>query len=143
MLMDIRSHMSFAAMRFDGYKYEHERLGKVGAGSGLSRLSHAVVSTGELHSDDADNFGAFFILQRFLCKWGGEQLGVDSPEWQAFAKLFLHLMDKECPREFVWAPWAEDYEQHRHRNGEIAGILREHVLRVSSSTKQSGSEPGT
>lgn len=128
-MTDVLRHLSVSALRFDGYKYEQSRFSGIGPGVGLSQLSHAVKTTGRMHAGEADNFGAFFILQRWLCKWGGEQLGFDSPDWQAFAKLFLHLLDKECPHEFVSREWAEQFEAQRHRDAVIAEAVREKVLK--------------
>ena len=135
-MTDILDHLTVAALRFDGYKYEHSRFGGVASGRpghGLSQLSEAVITTGRLHPEDADNFGAFFILQRWLCKWGGEQLGLESPDWQAFAKLFLHLRDKECPQEFVSPEWAGQFEAQRYRSAAIAAAVQEKVLKRQPS----------
>lgn len=73
------------ALRFDGYRYEQW------SGRKLVDLVETFETTFRLDDDERANHAAFFALQRFLYKWGGEQLGPDARERQAFAFLFLHL----------------------------------------------------
>ena len=71
---DISDAMSICALRFDGYKYEEvSGLSEPDVtGAGLSRLIEPIERTLMLHVDDNMNFAAFFGLQRYLHKWGGE-----------------------------------------------------------------------
>ena len=50
-----------------------------------------------LHVKQEDNLAAFFALQRFLHKWGGEHLTKYADEHIAYDFLFLHLYTHYFP----------------------------------------------
>lgn len=60
----------------------------------------AVLKAGELSDDENINRATCYSLQRFLCKWGGEQRPEDSQEWRVFRMLCEHLKDKPELREY-------------------------------------------
>ena len=73
---NITEAQPICALRFQGYKYE-QSLGSSangGTGQGLANLIAPVAEELTLHGSNDDNFAAFFGLQRFLHKWGGEYL---------------------------------------------------------------------
>ena len=122
---DITEAMSVCALRFDGYKYE-DSLGPTEAtGERLQAMGEPVIKTLILHDKMNANFGAFFCLQRFLHKWGGEHFTKYSDEHIAYDFLFLHLYRSEIPREFAheeyMLKWASQFQSRRE---EIAGFVR-------------------
>ena len=99
---EVTEAQSICALRFKGYDYERA----VGISDneatavGLSNLMEPVVKEVILHQSQNDNFAAFFGLQRFLHKWGGEYLTKYSEEQIAYDFLFLHLYCFEPPKQF-------------------------------------------
>jgi hypothetical protein len=43
----------------------------------------------------------FFVLQRILYKWRGENLSRSDRHWKLFRELFLQVCDLEIPGEFI------------------------------------------
>lgn len=99
---NISEVQTVCALRFQGYEYEETAGMAVEGvtGGGLERLIEPLVETLNLHSAQDDNFAAFFGLQRYLFKWGGERLPRESKEHIAFDFLFLHLYRLEPPARF-------------------------------------------
>jgi hypothetical protein len=124
------------ALRFDGYKYKDATgIGSSdGFLSGLMELSEPVVERLELHSDPDRNHAAFFALQRFLYKWGGDYLSISSREHLAFRFLFLDLYKRDVPAEFrhqeYWERWQKRYEPRKEH---YAGIIRNTFCRKGCS----------
>ena len=88
--------LTFSALRIDGYKYremvdldtetifgEFEKTGTFGDATPLDKL------------------GCFFLLQRHICKWGGEQVDRNTSLWKMYRTLFLQTTDVEVPAEFL------------------------------------------
>ncbi len=92
---DITEAQITCALRFDGYKYAESK------GKELAQFSRSVVKTLNFYNVQEDNFTAFFALQRFLFKWGGERNTKYSEEHIAFDLLFLHLYKLEVPSCFA------------------------------------------
>ena len=89
------------ALRFAGYKYESQIPGGKTDRPILAECSRYVVNSLTLYDDPLKAFAAFFALQRYLFKWGGERLKKHSPEHIAFDFLFLHLYRHDVPEEFA------------------------------------------
>jgi len=115
------------ALRFQGYEYMQS------IGGNFTALIDPVVKERILYDEQNRNLAAFFGLQRFLYKWGGESLTKYSNEHMAFDFLFLHLYCVEPEERFrhpayydqwqqEFAPWAES----------IAGYVRQSIRRVGS-----------
>jgi hypothetical protein len=89
--------MITCALRFRGYEYldtlSPERQEKIASNELVNKL--------RLHESLNDNFAAFFQLQRWLFKWGGERLDYHAPDWLAFDFLFLTLYRHDPPSEFA------------------------------------------
>lgn len=115
------------ALRFDGYRYaEASGLdGPEGEGPGLAALSVPLVKSLELYPNPLDNFAAFFALQRFLYKWGGEHLTAFSREHLALRFLFLDVYRLEVPDEYrvesYCDEWSRKYAADRER---LAAAIR-------------------
>jgi len=92
--------MNLCALRFDGYAFL-ESLQNTGTPVEFSDLLEPVVKSLILHPDQNRNFAAFFALQRFLFKWGGEHLTAYSSEHIAYDFLFLHLYRLSPRRPFT------------------------------------------
>ena len=115
------------ALRFDGWQY----LRAIGEPDNDFRpLVEPVVETQQLHSEESNNFAAFFALQRYLHKWGGEMEPDESPVRQAFYHLFLHMYRRPVPDAFrsdeYANPWSELSDE---RIEKVAGTVRQ-ALRV-------------
>jgi hypothetical protein len=83
------------ALRFDGYAYISR-----------ARFDHQdaleqFFQQGVWPANQFQRMALFFFLQRFLYKWGGEQLPRTSKHWKAFRSLFLLVCRHEVPKEFL------------------------------------------
>jgi len=126
------------ALRFSGYDYEQAAgIAVEGVvGRGLSNLSKPVIENLTLHTKEEDNFAAFFILQRFLFKWGGEYLTNYSEEHIAFDFLFLDLYRREPPLQFSDARFLEEWNQeYRDSIEPIAAYVRRSFRRRGRGKK--------
>jgi hypothetical protein len=87
--MELEDAITTCALRFMGYEYWEERhTAFEGAHSGdFSALTTDLIKTGQLHENDNDNLCAFFIMQRYLCKWGGERIEskLSKPEYASIS----------------------------------------------------------
>ena len=126
---DIRHAMSTCALRFMGYEYE-EVSGLFepdpdSIGIGLNKLMEPIVGTLILHADDNMNFAAFFGLQRWLHKWGGEFLTKYSADHIAYDFLFLHLYQRDVPDRFRNEEYCTEWQrEYAGRMEEIASYVR-------------------
>lgn len=127
--------MTTCALRFDGWKFFEERDDE----QIFVTLTDRFVTTLRVSSDPNENHAAFFALQRYLCKWGGEQLPEFSREHMAFRYLFLHLYRAEIEPSLrcleYWERWnsryAPDAEEH-------AAEVRESILRDCRRRRRKG-----
>ena len=113
---EIEEAQIICALRFDGYKYEDTLVCDANDKPVISlpQLAKPLVKTLSLHESDNDNFAAFFALQRFLFKWGGEYLTKYSDEHIAFDFLFLNLYRLDVPEQFAHkeyvSKWNRDFK---------------------------------
>jgi hypothetical protein len=124
---DISDAMSICALRFDGYKYEEVAglSAPDSTGAGLGRLIEQIVKERTLYADDNRNFAAFFGLQRYLHKWGGEALTKSSDEHIAYDFLFLHLYQSDVPDDFRVAEYCIQWQREfAERAEETAAFVR-------------------
>lgn len=94
-----------AALRFDGYRYQHW------TGVSLADLTDRVEHSLEVLDDEFGNFAAFFALQRGLGKWGGEMTLPTSWAHKAFWILFFHLARRPTPAAYVFPEYQEKWER--------------------------------
>lgn len=135
---NIADAMSTCALRFDGYKLEDDlSLGEEDStGAGLSKLIEPIVRTLSLHADDNLNFAAFFGLQRYLHKWGGEYCTKYSDEHIAYDFLFLHLYGREVPQHYRVAEYCDKWQREfADCKEEIAGFVRNSFRRKGRGPK--------
>jgi hypothetical protein len=101
------------ALRFDGYAYWETRYRDFGHkdASNPGEVSGMVVKDRCFFEDDLDNLLAFFLLQRYLGKWGGEGLSESSNEFITFILLFLHCYRLEIPDRFRAEPYYTDWQR--------------------------------
>lgn len=132
---DITEALSTCALRFDGYAYV-ATVARSGSSEGAIDLSHVVgvvVESLRLHDNLNDNFAAFFGLQRYLHKWGGEHLTKYSAEHIAYDFLFLHLYHQEPDERFRMEQYCREWEQRfAARDEEIAAYVRKSFRRIGS-----------
>ena len=109
------------ALSFDGYRYVEE--------TGFDHLAAFAANKagGAIPEDLGPRRCLFFMLQRFLYKWGGETLEGDSSEWRLFRELFLSVAREPVPAEFAmfdesWSRrWRSEYEP---RLAEVMDFVR-------------------
>ena len=95
------------ALRFDGYRYLDDHP------FDHSQALDDFYRTGEWRLSQLEQLAVFFMLQRFLYKWGGEMLARTSAVWRAFRSLFLLVYKYEIPERFrhhdYFDAWVQDY----------------------------------
>lgn len=122
------------ALRFMGYEYETAKVGK--GELLLYKLVEPIEKTLTLHPNNDDNFAAFFALQRFLFKWGGEKLTKYSDEHIAFDFLFLHLYATEPPKAYSYPEYCLEWRQKYAPDAErYAAQVRKSFRRVGVGLK--------
>lgn len=129
---------TICALRFQGYEYEKFRGGSSNeeTSQGLAKLVAPVVKELALHSSKNDNFAAFFGLQRYLHKWGGEHLTKYSEEHIAYDFLFLHLYSHEPPESFRHDEYCRQWQNDFLPKVEsTAAFVRKSFRRVGSGKK--------
>lgn len=94
--------MTTCALRIDGHAYARD------GGRELRDLVETCLRQGPAGLTDIEKMAAFFALQRFLLKWGGEQLPRTGREWRAFRELFLEVCWLEPPAEYSPSPNARE-----------------------------------
>lgn len=102
---EIEETMLNCALRFDGYAW----LDAAKPQRELEMLAPAnekLLRDLTLDPDPDVNFAAFFFLQRFLGKWGGETLPPSDRHHTAYRFLFLHLHTTPTPARWMH----EEYE---------------------------------
>jgi hypothetical protein len=141
-LHEVTEVHSICALRFKGYDYSHNEA----TGGGLSKLIEPVVKELILHQSQNDNFAAFFGLQRFLHKWGGEYLTKYSEEQIAYDFLFLHLYCFEPPKQFRNDEYCRQWQhEYKSKVESLAAVVRKSFKRVGIGSCSCGSfvwEPG-
>ncbi|MFM2296609.1 MAG: hypothetical protein RL117_316 [Verrucomicrobiota bacterium] len=135
---DVTECQNVCALRFDGYQYlesfnqdlpEEKRID-------FDHLTDPVIEKFELHEEQNHNFAAFFALQRYLFKWGGDRLTKYSEKHMAFDFLFLALYRSDPPKEFLDQNYAEQWrtkllpDVERH-----AAFVRRSFSRVGDGPK--------
>jgi len=102
--------LNHAALRFDGYQYIQD------TGFDHRRAVKTYDRDDVLPESQLDRLCLFFILQRYLMKWGGERLGLDSVEWKLFLLLFLELCEAEIPEKYRFRDYYQEWEKNYAQN---------------------------
>ena len=135
---EITDALSTCALRFDGYAFVAalQREGGDAAQIDLPQLADAVSRDLRLHDNLNYNFAAFFALQRYLHKWGGEYLTKYADEHIAYDFLFLHLYQHEPPAPFRMEEYCQAWQKEFAAEVEsIAAYVRRSFRRVGSGKK--------
>lgn len=90
----------YSALRMDGYRYRDEIEFDPEPIVEAYKRGERYPNTTEL-----DLLATFFLLQRFLYKWGGDSLPKTSLEWKAFRQLFLDTCDVGVPERYRSEEW--------------------------------------
>lgn len=125
------------ALRFDGYRYLDSWNEGAPQESRIEfmDLTVPVVERLELYENRNHNFAAFFALQRYLFKWGGERLTKYADEHVAFDFLFLELYRHDPPEEFLLPSYAENWRELP------AADIEKHAAFVRKSFARTGAGP--
>jgi 5-methylcytosine-specific restriction enzyme subunit McrC len=118
------------ALRFDGYAFLEDAHQKeiIPKAVGFPELNVPIVKKRKLYPENEKNAAVFFALQRFLCKWGGEQLPESSNERIAFNLLYLHLYKEGIPKSYKHEEYGRRWERISERDKEaVARYLREQL----------------
>lgn len=127
---EVREAQSVCALRFDGYKYVDI------VGIELNALTKPIVQSLTLFEENNRNFAAFFGLQRYLHKWGGEYLTKYADEHITYDFLFLHLYHYTVPDEYVHEKYCQQWEQKILPNIEqVAATVRQSFRRKGRGKK--------
>jgi hypothetical protein len=122
------------ALRFDGYAYAQRR----GDDQILATLSNRFIDSFRTFDDPLENLAAFFALQRFLYKWGGEYLTESSREHVAFRLLFLHLYRAEIGPEFTHEEYDRRWRQlTMDKVEQLAAEIRQCIYQAHPDDPQS------
>ncbi len=111
------------ALRFDGSKYAEET-----GWSHEDALAEAQDSR-QLPQRPEERICLFFMLQRFLMKWGGEDLSRSGVEWWAFRELFLQTASLKVSDQWRAGEWYANWQTEcaAHREEHIAFVRRVHA----------------
>jgi hypothetical protein len=111
--------LTHCALRFDGYAYREA------TGFHENEALEDFLSTGQWNITTEEQLTAFFLLQRFLMKWGGEYLSERGKEWRAFRSLFLLTCEYEIPPKYRFNGEYEVWEKkYRPRHAECVQTIR-------------------
>ncbi len=104
--------LTCAALRIDGYKILNET--KITPERVRQLIDAYGTPDAEVEATPLEKQCAFFHLQRYLCKWGGEQLPFHHSNWCAYRRLFLETVAHAVPPEFADPTylWDEKYGPH-------------------------------
>ncbi len=117
--------MTTCALRFDGYRWLEATRGR--GANDFTPWSVPVTRTLRLHPTTEENFAAFFALQRWLFKWGGEMQAESAAGHTAFRFLFLHVHHLPTPPDFV------NPEYDRQWLGIDRSMIAEHAAAVRAA----------
>lgn len=106
------------ALRFDGYKYVEEA--RFDTDRAFARLDAEDV----IPDLPEEQLTLFFLLQRYLGKWGGERSPEHGRDWRHFRELFLKTHAYEVPSRYRTDEWYERWER------EYLPDASRHVARV-------------
>jgi hypothetical protein len=107
------------ALRFDGYGYLQDHP------LDHDQAVRSFCQTGEWRISPAQQLTVFFLLQRFLYKWGGETLLKTSATWRAFRSLFLLVCEYEIPEQYRQCHYYEEWvERYVPALADHAGVVR-------------------
>lgn len=120
------------ALRFDGWRWLAEHWPN--ADGSFSELTGPIVATLAFPSDDAGCQAAFFALQRWLFKWGGETLPDDAPVWIAFWHLYLRVYRVEVGETYVARQHVNAWNAlDPHSMEGAAAFARREVMRLGAA----------
>lgn len=94
------------ALRFDGPKYVDKR--------NFDHIAafRTIKQTGDLAPfERLQQLTLFYMLQRYLYKWGGEMLSHRSPEWRTFRELFFLCCRAKIPKAYRFEPYYTEWER--------------------------------
>ncbi len=120
-----RELLGYYALRFDGYKYEQEQ------GIDMNRL-FKVLYAGEPVNSRGKLMTAFFMIQRWVGKWGGEYSRLNGPEWKLYRELFLRTALQEVPEgyqlEGCHERWSQNHGHTRWKDRDFVRTLHESLF---------------
>ena len=118
--------LTTCALRFEGHDYWEIRCRSYKGGvREVSELVTPVLESGVFPEEPLDLLCAFYMVQRFLGKWGGEYLTEYSNEHVIFRLLFLEAYRLEIPEAFRSDYYCERWDrEYRPRQEELAAHIR-------------------
>lgn len=115
--------LTACALRFDGYKYLEQVL------EDDRSVIDAHVDQGTIPEDPFLRMTMFFLLQRYLMKWGGEHEPKHGKFWRLFRQLFFAVVDQPVPMAFQhegnYQNWVQNYEPCRAQCVKVVRAVHE------------------
>jgi hypothetical protein len=115
--------LTICALRFDGYRYSEE------SDVTLAEVVQLAEKLGPAKLSPMQRCCAFLALQRYLFKWGGERLPLNSSEWKLFRSLFLTVHELEIPEEYrdeeYHAQWVERIVPNKAMCVAVVSVIHE------------------
>lgn len=103
--------LTACALRFDGYGYLKNEMGDD------SEFVNRHLKQGTFPDDAAQRMTLFFLLQRYLGKWGGEYEPRYGKTWRIFRTLFFTVVNEPVPPQYqvraYYRNWLHNYEPFR------------------------------
>jgi hypothetical protein len=133
-----QSVMHTCALRFNGWEYLDSLNRDTDKKIEFPALTKPLIGTEYLWDEPRKNLAAFFALQRWLCKWGGERLPETDPDWQAYRRLFLHLCREPRDPDFAMPEYVSQWNEIPDKRRESAiRLIRSLVARDIGSRTHS------
>jgi hypothetical protein len=114
------------ALRFDGYRYG-EQTGFCHGPDGweLEEAGRRLLTDGPGALAPEEQLTLFFLLQRFLYKWGGEYEPRHGWYWRLFRSLYLLVYDYPVAAEYRHGEYTDRWDaEYRPRLGECVALVR-------------------
>lgn len=101
-----REILTSYTLRFDGYRYQ-----QASHFDHQTALANYMATVDWSPLNELEQLTVFFMLQRYLYKWGGDYLADYSPEWRGFRDLFFLNCHREIPLEYQLVDYAQRWEE--------------------------------
>lgn len=113
--------LTACALRFDGAKYVDARKFNYAA------ALRTIEQTGDLAPfEKLQHLALFYMLQRFLHKWGGETLSGRSPQWNIYRQLFFLCCRSKIPQAYQLEPYYSEWMQDYAPRIDVLTVLVKH-----------------
>ena len=132
MLDDEDDILTACALRFDGNKYVES------TGFDHKAALDRFFVTGQFPQRREEQWTLFFMLQRYLMKWGGEYESKRGRHWWAFREFYLKVHEHPVPSQYRNADYDTTWRRRYHlHSAECTGLIQ----RIHNTTAYDDSAP--